>query len=311
VGRPGGRLQLLNASYDATRELYRTLNRLFSDHHAVEHGEPVRVRQSHGGSGSQARAVLDGLPADVVTLALPLDVLELVKAGVVDPGWESRFENGSLPYTSTIVFVVRRGNPHKVADWPDLVARPGLRLVAANPKTGGAAKLAFLAAWGWAKRATGSDAQAENYVRQFYKRVPLLEPSSRSATLTFARKAIGDVNLTWENEALLQVRELPGELEIVYPSVSIRAEPIVAVVDATARRNGTAALAEAYLRFLYNPPAQAAVAAGGFRPAKPPPGHPKPPGPAGLLEVTSLLPGGWAEAQDRFFAEGGLFDRVY
>lgn len=299
---------LLNASYDATRELYRQLNHLFA-----ERRPGVRVRPSHGGSGSQARAVADGLPADVATLALWPDTDHLRKQGLIDAGWEDRYPHRSCPYTSQIVFVVRRGNPHQVRDWPDLASRPGLRLVTANPKTSGAAKLTVLATWNAVTAAGGSDADAESLVRAVFRRVPTLESSSRAATVTFARKRLGDVHLTWENEGQLEARESNGDLELIYPTTTVRAEPHVALLDANARRHGTESLADEYLRFLYEPESQEVIAANGYRPSDP----------AVLARhkewfptiaeraVGQIVPGGWPEAQQRFFADGGVFDRVY
>lgn len=310
-GRPSGP-QLLNASYDATRELYRRVNGLFADHQLAATGQGVRLRPSHGGSGSQARAVVDGLPADVATLALWPDTDHLRQKGLIDAGWEGRFPDRSLPYTSCIVFVVRRGNPHAVRDWPDLV-RGDLRLVTANPKTSGAAKLGVLAAWAAVTAAGGTAADAEGFVKAVFRRVPTLETSSRAATVTFARKRIGDVQLTWENEAQLEARESAGELEVVYPAVSLRAEPHVAVVDANARRNGTVGLAEAYLRFLYTPAAQDVFAENFFRPTTPAAEakHAARFPAVRRVTVDEVSPGGWPAAQKQFFADGGLFDRVY
>ncbi|HET6576589.1 MAG TPA: sulfate ABC transporter substrate-binding protein [Fimbriiglobus sp.] len=298
---------LLNASYDATRELYRRLNRLFTAQHKV------KVRASHGGSGSQARAVIDGLPADVLTLALWPDTDAVHKAGLIDASWEDRFPHHSCPYTSTIVFVVRKGNPHGIRDWDDLRSKPNLKVIAANPKTSGAAKLALLALWGSVVTRGGSDREAEALVKAVYRRVPALESSSRAATVTFARKQIGDVHLTWENEAHLEVRELKGELEIVHPRRSILAEPHVAVVDANTRRHGTAALAEAYLRSLYEPDAQDVIAEEYYRPTTPEAAkkHAGRFGEINLFRIEQVTPGGWPEAQAKFFAAGGVFDRVY
>lgn len=310
-GSTGPRLTL--ASYDASRELFREVNRRFSAWHDRTHGTPVRVFPSHGGSGKQAMAVLNGLPADVVSLALWSDIDVLRKDGLIDAGWETRFPNRSLPFTSSIVFVVRKGNPHGIADWADLVSKPGVKIITASPKTGGAAKLAFLAAWGSVTAAGGSDADAENYVRELFRRVPVLESGSRAATNTFARKLIGDVNLTWENEAWLEMREFGDRLEIVYPKRTIRGEPHVAVVDATAKRNGTTALAESFVRFLYEDDVQDVIARNSYRPASPAvlARHADRFGPSALFGVTDVVPGGWDEAQHRFFSDGGAFDRVY
>jgi len=258
-------------------------------------------------------AVLNGLPADVVSLALWSDINVLRKDGLIDPGWEKRFPNRSLPFTSAIVFVVRKGNPHGVTDWADLVTKPGLQIITASPKTGGAAKLSFLAAWGSVTAAGGSDADAERYVRELFRRVPVLESGSRAATNTFARKLIGDVNLTWENEAWLEMREFGDRLELVYPKRTIRGEPHVAVVDAVARRNGTTDLAEAYVNFLYEDEVQEVIAQNYYRPTTPAAlaRHADRFGSSHLFAVTDVVPGGWDEAQRRFFADGGAFDRVY
>jgi sulfate transport system substrate-binding protein len=307
LGCGDGGPSLLNASYDATRELYRRLNRLFLERHNV------KVRVSHGGSGSQARAVIDGLPAAVLTLALWPDTDAVHRAGLIDAGWEDRFEHRSCPYTSTIVFVVRKGNPHGIRDWDDLATKPNLSVIAANPKTSGAAKLALLALWGSVVTRGESEKDAEALVKAVYRRVPALESSSRAATVTFARKQIGDVHLTWENEAHLEVKEARGGLEIVHPPRSILAEPHVAVVDANARRQGTAELAEAYLRLLYDPAAQDVIAEEYYRPSTPEAAK-KHAGRFVTVErfsVEQVVRGGWPEAQAKFFTDGGVFDRVY
>ncbi len=310
-GISGPRLTLV--SYDASRELFREVNRRFSAWHDRNHGGPVHVFPSHGGSGKQAMAVLNGLPADVVSLALWSDIDVLRKDGLIDAGWEKRFPNRSLPFTSSIVFVVRKGNPHGIYDWVDLVTKPGVKIITASPKTGGAAKLAFLAAWGSVTAAGGTDADAENYVRELFRRAPVLESGSRAATNTFARKLIGDVNLTWENEAWLEMREFGERLEIVYPKRTIRGEPHVAVVDATVKRNGTAELAESYVKFLYEDDVQEVIAQNYYRPTTPAvlARYADRFGTSQLFGVTDVVAGGWAEAQKRFFADGGAFDRVY
>lgn len=308
----GNRRQILNASYDATRELYRKLNRLFSEQFAAEHpGEQIRVTPSHGGSGSQARAVIDGLPADVVTLALFPDTDAIRKKDLIAKDWIKRFPHNSCPYTSTIVFAVRKGNPFGIRDWDDLTRGDNLQIVAANPKTSGAAKLGVIAAWGSVRAAGGSVEDADALVTGIYRRVPALESSARGATVTFARKLIGDVHLTWENEAWLELRELKGEIELVYPKRSIRAEPHVTVVDANVDRNGTRAIAEAYVRFLYSPVAQQVIAENYLRPTEVQPTNGTAFGAVECFGVNDVLPGGWDEAQKRFFADGALFDRVY
>jgi sulfate transport system substrate-binding protein len=304
-------LELLNVSYDPTRELWRELNGLFVRHHEAKTGQRVTIRQSHGGSGSQARAVIDGLEADVVTLALWSDTDAIRKKGLIADGWEKRLPNDSLPYLSTIVFVVRKGNPKAIRDWPDLV-REGVQVITPSPKTSGNGKLSFLAAYGSVLHAGGGEADAAEYVRQLYRRVPVLDSGARGSTMTFAQKKMGDVHLTWENEAYLEVEEAKGDLEIVYPSASIRAEPYVAVVDAVAGRKGTLSVAEAYLRSLYTREAQEVIARHHYRPADAEvlarhrdelPDLP-------LFSVATVARD-WDDAQRKFFAEGALFDRIY
>jgi sulfate/thiosulfate transport system substrate-binding protein len=306
-----GELILLNVSYDPTRGLWRELNTAFKPVYERETGRRLGIRQSHGGSGAQARAVIDGLQADVVTLALWSDTDAIRKSGLIKAGWEHRLPNNSLPYYSTIVFVVRKGNPQNVHDWPDIV-RNGVQVITPNPKTSGNGKLAFLGALGSVTSRGGSGADAVAFVTQLYRQVPALDIGARGATTRFAQHGIGDVHLTWENEAYLEVHESGGALEIVYPPVSIRAEPFVAVVDNVIDRRGTRAAAEAYLRFLYTPAAQEIIARNYYRPvdetvaAK----H------RDLMPHLTLFPvaavaAGWADAQERYFADGGLFDRIY
>jgi sulfate transport system substrate-binding protein len=307
-------VELLNVSYDPTRELYRKVNPLFAADYLEKTGRRLRIRQAHGGSGSQARSVLDGLPADVLTLAMWSDTDAVRRAGLIDPGWDDRLPNNSLPYSSTIAFAVRRGNPHEIRDWPDLL-KPGVKVITANPKTGGGAKLALLGAWGAVRLRGGSDADARGFITELYRRVPVLDSGARGATVTFARKGIGDAHLTWENEAWLEERELRGQIEIVYPPVSIRAEPHVAVVDANARRKGTAEVARAYLEFLYTPEAQELIGQTHYRPADPDVQmrHADRLRPVELFRATDprLGLGDWDRIQKEFFAEGGLFDQVY
>jgi sulfate transport system substrate-binding protein len=303
--------ELLNVSYDPTRELYRKLNHAFAACYRREHGKTVRVRQSHGGSGSQARAVGDGLPADVVTLAMWADVDALRAKQLIADGWERRLPNRSLPYISTIVFVVRRGNPFGITDWPDLL-KPGVRVITANPKTGGGAKLALLGAWLDVLHRGGSAGDARAFVTELYRRVPVLDTGARGSTVTFARKNIGDVHLTWENEAELEKRELKDEVEVVRPPVSVRAEPHVAVVDANVDRKGTRHPAEAYLRFIStDPAARAIISSLHFRLDDPTPGDGT--RPHALLRATdpAFGLGDWTAIQNRFFSEGGEFDRIY
>jgi sulfate/thiosulfate transport system substrate-binding protein len=312
AGSPkGATVELLNVSYDPTRELWRDLNAQFQPFYERETGVRVEVKQSHGASGSQARAVLDGQPADVVTLALWLDTDALREKGLIQPGWEERLPNRSLPYHSTIVFVVRKGNPKNVHDWPDLL-RPGIEIITPNPKTSGNGKLSFLAAWGAVRQRGGSEEEARNFITELYRRTPVLDTGARGATTTFAQKKIGDVHLTWENEAHLEVRESDGELELVYPPLSIRAEPHVAVVDANVDRKGTRAVAEAYLKFAYTDEAQEIIAKHHYRPNNEEvlKRH-RAELPAIKLFTVSEVVGGWEEAQKKFFAEGALFDQIY
>jgi sulfate/thiosulfate transport system substrate-binding protein len=309
--RSGPETVLLNVSYDPTRELWRDLNDAFVARHEHETGTRLTIHQSHGGSSSQARAVIDGLDADVVTLALWSDTDALRKKALIDAGWEERLPHRSLPYFSTIVFVVRKGNPKGVHDWPDLV-KPDVTVITPNPKTSGNGKLSFLAAWGAVRERGGSEQDALALVSELYRRTPVLDSGARGATATFAQKKIGDVHLTWENEAHLEVRESAGELEIVYPSLSIRAEPHVAVVDANVRRKGTQAHAEAYLRFLYTEEAQELMARHHYRPidAAVLARHAESLPALRLFPVTAAARD-WDEAQEKFFAEGGVFDRIY
>jgi len=311
VMRDEGRIELLNVACDPTRELWHDLNDLFISRYEAEKGAKISIRQSHGGSASQARAVIDGLDADVVTLALWSDTDAVRKVGLIDAGWEDRLPNRSLPYVSTIVFVVRKGNPKDIHDWRDLV-RPGVSVITPNPKTSGNGKWSFLAAWGSVTTRGGSEADAAAYVAAVYNQVPILDAAARGATMTFAQKRIGDVHLTWENEAYLEVQEANGELEIVYPPVSVLAEPHVAVVSANARRKGTTGAAEAYLKFLYTEEAQEVIARHYHRPSSEAvwKRHSARFPALTLFRVTSLAPGGWEEAQKRFFAEGGVFDQV-
>ncbi len=302
--------ELLNVSYDPTRELWHDLNAKFLADYEEQTGQRLSIRQSHGGSSSQARAVLDGLEADVVTLALWSDTDALRRFGLIQEGWEERLPNRSLPYTSTIVFVVRRGNPKGIKSWDDLV-QGDVQIITPNPKTSGNGRMSFLAAWGAVLQRGGSEEQARAYVTELYRRVPVLDTGARGATLTFTQKGLGDVHLTWENEAHLEVAESNGKLEIIYPPLSLRAEPPVAVVDENVDRRGTRGAAEAYLKFLYTDVAQEIIAQHHFRPinttilqrhADQLPDIP-------LFSVTSFVHD-WSEAQTRFFADGGVFDRI-
>lgn len=303
--------ELLNVACDPTRELWRDLNGAFTERYELEKGFRPSIRQSHGGSGSQARAVIDGLDADVITLALWTDTDAVRKAGLIADGWEDRLPNRSLPYVSTIVFVVRKGNPKGIRDWPDLL-RDDVSAVTPNPKTSGNGKWSFLAIWGAIMTRGGTEEDAARAVERVYRRVPVLDAAARGATMTFAQKNIGDVHLTWENEAHLEVQEAGGNLEIVYPPVSVLAEPPVALVDRVVDRKGTRALAEDYLKFLYTEPAQEIIARHYYRPTTAavkartadrfPAIH--------LFPVTAVGPN-WDAINKRFFAEGGVFDRIY
>ena len=303
-------VELLNVSYDPTRELWQELNELFIAKYKRETGQDLTINQSHGGSGAQARAVIDGLEADVVTLALGSDTDALRRHGLLADDWQKRLPNHSLPYYSTIVFVVRKGNPERIRDWPDLV-RPGIGVITPNPKTSGNGKLSFLAAWGSVIRRGGSEDDARAFVTKLYRNVPKLDTGARGSTITFARQKLGDVHLTWENEAHLEVAEAKGELEIVYPPISIRAEPFVAVVDANVNRKGTREIAEAYLRFVYTEEAQEVLARHYYRPIsetvfeKYARRFPK----LDLFRI-NVIARDWNEAQERFFAEGGVFDQI-
>jgi sulfate transport system substrate-binding protein len=307
-----GSLKLLNVSYDPTHELYREINAAFARSWTARTGQAVAIRQSHGGSGKQARGVIDGLDADVVTLALAYDVDAIAAAGLVRPDWQSRLPDNSAPYTSTIVFLVRKGNPKGVKDWPDL-ARPGVSVITPNPKTGGGARWNYLAAWAFALREShGSEAAAEDFVRRLFRNVPVLDSGARGSTTTFVQRRLGDVLIAWENEALLASRELwPGQYEVVVPSLSILAEPPVAVVDAVVDRRGTRAAAEAYLAFLYTDEGQRIVARHFYRPrsASALAAAASPFAPIDLVTVADL--GGWKTAQKVHFGDGGTFDRIY
>ena len=314
VGGPpsaGSNVELLNVSYDPTRELWRDLNQKFTEDYERRENVHVTVKQSHGGSSSQARAVIDGLEADVVTLALFTDTDAIRKAGLLDEGWQKRLPYDSLPYFSTIVFVVRKGNPKQIKDWPDLV-REDVEIITPSPKTSGNGKLSFLAAWGSVVLGGGSESDALDYVTRLYRRVPVLDPAARAATTTFAQKGIGDVHLTWENESRLEVDEANGDLEVIYPPISIRAEPFVAVVDANARRKGVEKLAEDYLRFVYTPAAQEIIARHGYRPINDAisKGHSHEFPEIKLFSVTDIA-ASWDEANQRFFSEGAVFDQIY
>ncbi|MFO0750757.1 MAG: sulfate ABC transporter substrate-binding protein [Myxococcota bacterium] len=302
-------LTLLNVSYDPTRELYESLNPKFVAAWKAKSGQDITINQSHGGSGKQARAVIDGLEADVVTLALAWDIDAIAEAGLLAKDWQGRLPDHSSPYTSTIVFLVRAGNPKGIKDWGDL-AKDGIQVITPNPKTSGGARWNYLAAWGWAKKTLGSDDAARDFVTRLYKNVPVLDTGARGSTTTFVERGVGDVLIAWENEALLAAKD--KKFEIVVPSVSILAEPPVAVVDRNVDKRGTRALAEAYVAFLATPEAQEIIAKSYYRPRDP----------AVLAKYESTFPklplftideqfGGWRTAQAQHFADGAEFDKLY
>jgi sulfate/thiosulfate transport system substrate-binding protein len=304
---------LLNVSYDPTGEFYQEYNQAFAKYWKAKTGQDMTLLQSHGGSGKQARAVIEGLEADVVTLALSYDIDAISqKAGLLPANWEDRLPHHSSPYTSTIVFLVRKGNPKGIKDWEDLI-KPGISIVSANPKTGGAARWNFLAAWGYAFKKYGTEEAARNFVTQFYKNVCVLDSGSRGSTTTFAQRGLGDVLVTWENEAFLAAQEFPEQhFEVIAPSLSIRAEPSVAWVDKVTEKHGTTALAQAYLHYLYSPEGQDLIAKYHFRPSNT----------SALRKYAGEFPsmemftiddffGGWKKAQATYFADGGVFDQLY
>jgi sulfate transport system substrate-binding protein len=302
-------IRLLNVSYDPTRELYTAINAAFATQWEARTGQALTIEQSHGGSGKQARAVIDGLEADVVTLGLAHDVDAIAGTGLIHADWASRLANHSAPYTSTIVFLVRKGNPKAIKDWDDLV-KPGIAVITPNPKTSGGARWNYLAAWGYAIQRGGDDAKARQFVTALYKNVPVLDSGARGATTTFVERGIGDVLLAWESEALLAVQKLGADkIEVVAPSVSILAEPPVAVVDENVDKRGTRKVATAYLQFLYTPEGQRIAAQRFYRPrdatAAPPGAFP----PIQLFTIDEVF-GGWSKAQPAHFDEGGVFDQI-
>jgi sulfate transport system substrate-binding protein len=306
---------LLNASYDPTREFYAEFNEHFRNFWQEKTGQSVTIEQSHGGAGKQARAVIDGLPADVVTLAIgyDIDVISQTTA-LIPPDWQQRLPHNSSPYTSTIVFLVRQGNPRNIRDWDDLI-QPGVEVITPNPKTSGGARRNYLAAWGYALQTHGGDEdKALEFVTELFRHVPVLDSGARGATTTFAQRGIGDVLLTWENEAFLAVKELgPDELEIVIPSVSILAEPPVAVVEGNAKKHGALDVAQAYLEYLYSPEGQRLAARHYYRPVSPEHASPEDLARFPRVELFTVgeLFGGWQQAQPRHFNDGGLFDQIY
>ena len=301
----------LNVSYDPTRELYDNFNKEFSAYWKKSTGQDINFKQSHGGSGKQARAVIDGLDADVVTLALAADIDEIAKRGLLPADWQKKFPQNSTPYTSTIVFLVKKGNPKGIKDWGDLV-KPGVDIITPNPKTSGGARWNYLAAWAWAKHQPGgNDTKAQEFVRQIYKQTKVLDSGARGSTTTFAERGIGDVLLAWENEAHLALREQPGKFEIITPSLSILAEPPVAIVEKNAKKDGNENLAKAYLNYLYSPAGQAVAAKNFYRPRN-----------AAVLKQYSHVFkslklvtidkefGGWTKVQKQHFDNGGIFDQI-
>ena len=305
---------LLNVSYDPTRELYQDFNPEFAKHWKARTGETVTIKQSHGGAGKQARAVIDGLDADVVTLALAYDIDAIAEqTGKIPADWQKRLANNSSPYTSTIVFLVRKGNPKGIKDWGDLV-KPGVEVVTPNPKTSGGARWNYLAAWAYAlKQPGGNEQTAQVFVTELIKHVPVLDSGARGATNTFVQRGIGDVLLAWENEAFLSINELgPDKFEIVVPSISIRAEPPVTVVDGVAKKRGTEKLAQAYLEYLYSPVGQKIAAKHYYRPVRPEHADPADVARFPKVELITIEDlGGWQAAQKKHFADGGVFDQIY
>ncbi|CAO3357358.1 sulfate ABC transporter substrate-binding protein [Azospirillum melinis] len=303
---------LLNVSYDPTREFYVEFNKAFAKKWEAETGRALTVRQSHGGSGKQARSVIDGLDADIVTLALGYDIDAIADTGLLPKDWQSRLPNNSSPYTSTIVFLVKKGNPKGIKDWNDLV-KPGVQVITPNPKTSGGARWNYLAAWAYALQANGGDeAKAKEFVAQLLKNVPVLDSGARGATVTFTQREIGDVLLAWENEAYLSLQEFGADkFEIVVPSLSILAEPPVAVVDKVVDRKGTRKVAEAYLQFLYTREGQEIAAKNFYRPRLPELASQYAGRFADVKLVTIDQFGGWRAAQEKHFSDGGVFDQIF
>jgi sulfate transport system substrate-binding protein len=307
------KLTILNVSYDPTRELYKEINAAFVKDYKTKTGDDVVINQSHGGSGKQARSVIDGLQADVVTLALAYDIDEIASRGKLLPAdWQTRLPHNSAPYYSTVVFLVRKGNPKHIRDWGDLI-KPGVEVLTPNPKTSGGARWNYLAAYGWARRTLGSQKAAEAYIGKLFQHVPVLDSGARGATTTFVQRGVGDVLLSWENEAFLSKREFGADkFDIIVPSISILAEPPVALVDTNAAKRGTTKVAKAYLEFLFSPQAQDVIGNHYYRPRTP----------AAIAKYRPVFPyvkmltidrnfGGWQVAQRVHFADGGVFDRIY
>jgi len=309
---PAAPTQLLNVSYDPTRELYQQINAAFAQRWQASTKQVITIKQSHGGSGKQARAVIDGLPADVVTLALGYDVDQIAKRGFISSNWQARLPNNSTPYYSTIVLLVRHGNPKHIRDWDDLI-RSDVKVITPNPKTSGGARWNYLAAWGYAQKKYGSPEKAKLFMAKLFRNVPVLDSGARGSTTTFVERGQGDVLIAWENEALLAANKLGrGKFDIVVPSVSILAEPPVAVVDKVVDKHGTRAAAEAYLKFLYTPQAQDIIARNYFRPRNAQvAARYKAQFPNMKLLTIDRNFGGWAKAQALHFNDGGLFDQEY
>ncbi|MEZ5672515.1 MAG: sulfate ABC transporter substrate-binding protein [Thiotrichaceae bacterium] len=306
------RAVLLNVSYDPTRELYQEVNDSFGKYWLAKMQQTVKLQQSHGGSGKQARAVIEGLPASVVTLALAYDIDAIAKSGLIAQDWQTRLPHNSTPYTSTIVFVVRKGNPKQIKDWGDLV-KPDVAVITPNPKTSGGARWNYLAAWGSVLQAGGDEAKARDFIQKLFKNVPVLDAGARGATTTFVQRDIGDVLISWENEAYLVVNEVgKGAFEIITPSTSILAEPPVALVDKNAEKLGTTEVAKAYLEYLYSEEAQEIAAKHYYRPIseKVAAAHAEQFPKLQLFTIEQLF-GNWAQAQEKHFADGGIFDQIY
>ncbi len=314
TGASAENIQLLNVSYDPTRELYKDVNAAFAADWKAKTGDTVTIQQSHGGSGKQARAVIDGLEADVVSLAMSIDIDEIAsRTKNIPQNWQSRLPNASAPYTSTIVFLVRKGNPKKIKDWSDL-AKPGVAVITPNPKTSGGARWNYLAAWAYGlKKFSNDEAKTRDFVAAIYKNVPVLDTGARGSTTTFAQRGIGDVLIAWENEAFLALDELGADkFEIVAPSLSIKAEPPVTVVDKNVDAHGTRAVADAYLKFLYTDQGQRLAAKHYYRPVKPEFADPADLARFPKLDLVTIDEfGGWPKAQAAHFAEGGVFDQIY
>jgi sulfate/thiosulfate transport system substrate-binding protein len=305
-------ITLLNVSYDPTRELYADFNKAFAAAYQKDTGKSIEIKQSHGGSGSQARSVIDGLQADVVTLALAYDIDAIAAKGLISADWQKRLPQNAAPYTSTIVFLVRKGNPKGIKDWDDLI-KPGVSIITPNPKTSGGARWNYLAAWGYALKKFGSADKAKQFVGDLYKNVPVLDTGARGSTVTFVERGVGDVLLAWENEAFLAQREFgKDKFEIVSPPLSILAEPPVAIVDAVADKKGTRPVAEAYLKYWYSKEGQEIAARNSYRPRDPEIAK-KYEASFAKVELFTIddVFGGWAKAQQEHFSEGGIFDQIY